>query len=82
MNSVDLAKGKVGPRKKMDRICSVLLGIQRTWCTWTTRTGGKNMCLMNLEESTMGQKHRLANGPGIMARYGWAGPLCARGRWK
>lgn len=63
----------------MDRICYVLLGIQRTWCTWTMRTGGKNMCLMSLEESTMGQKHRLANGPGIMARYGWAGPCALEG---
>lgn len=79
MNSVDQAKEKVGPRKKTDRICYVLLGIQRTWCTWTMRTGGKNMCLMSLEESTMGQKHRLANEPGIMARYSWAGPCALEG---
>lgn len=41
---------------------------QMTLCMWTVRTGVRSMCLMNPGESTMGQKHRLVSGPGIMGR--------------
>lgn len=52
-----------------------VLGMQRTLCTWTVRTGGRSMCLMSLGEFTTGLKHRLASGRGTMARYSGQGHM-------